>query len=90
MKLFTLISAGLVAVAAIAPATASAQMQTTQERHDKRVVTKTTTVRTDNDRRDDARPGERRGWHGRHHTRRICRTEWRHHHRVRICRTVRW
>jgi hypothetical protein len=82
MKLFTLISAGLVAVAAIAPATASAQMQSSHERHDKRVVTTRTTVRTDN--------GERRGWHGRHHTRRVCRNEWRHHHRVRICRTVRW
>lgn len=29
-------------------------------------------------------------WRGRHHTRRVCKMEWRHHHRVRICRTVRW
>lgn len=89
MKLFTLISAGLVAVAAIAPATVSAQMQSSQERHDKRVVTTKTVVRTDND-RHDARPGNRHGWRDRHHTRRVCRNEWRHHHRVRICRTVRW
>ena len=88
MKLFTLISAGLMAAAAIVPATASAQMQA-HERHDTRVVTTRTTVRTDNDRRD-VRPGDRRRWHGRHHTRRVCRNEWRHHHRVRICRTVRW
>jgi hypothetical protein len=90
MKLFTLILAGLVAVAANAPATASAQMQSSQERHDKRVVTTKTVVRTDNDRHEDARPGNRHGWRDRHHTRRVCRNEWRHHHRVRICRTVRW
>ena len=89
MKLFTLISAGLVAIAAIAPATASAQTQSSHERHDKRVVTTTTTVRTDNG-RPDVRPGERRGWRDRHRTRRVCKTQWRHHHRVRICRTVRW
>ena len=88
MKLFTLISAGLVAIAAIAPAAASAQMQT-HERHDK-VVRTTTTVRTDGDRRDTMRSDRHRGWRDRHHTRRVCRNEWRHHHRVRVCRTVRW
>ncbi|MEO6218697.1 MAG: hypothetical protein ABIO86_21905 [Sphingomonas sp.] len=89
MKLFTLISAGLVAVAAIVPATASAQTQSSHERHDKRVVTTRTTVRTDDGRRD-VRPGERRGWRDRHRTRRVCKMQWRHHHRVRVCRTVRW
>ena len=89
MKLFTLISAGLVAVAAMAPAAASAQVQQTHERRDK-VVSTTTTVRTDNDRPDTMRNDRHRGWRDRHHTRRVCRTEWRHHHRVRICRTVRW
>ncbi|MEO8374049.1 MAG: hypothetical protein ABI471_02400 [Sphingomonas bacterium] len=90
MKLFTLISAGLVAVAAIVPATASAQMQSSQERHDKRVVTTRTTVRTDNGRHVDMRRNDRHSMRNRHHARRVCKTEWRHHRRVRICRTVRW
>lgn len=87
MKLSTLIMAGLVAAVAIAPSTASAQMQSTQERHDKHVVRTTTTVRTDDGRHDAARDNDRRA---RHHVRRVCTTQWRHHHRVRVCHTKRW
>ena len=78
MKMIALISAGLVAIAAMAPAAASAQAR--ENRHD-RVVTQTRTVHVENRRHN--------GWR-KHKTRRVCRMEWRHHHRVRICRTVRW
>ncbi len=82
MKMFTLVSASLAAVAAIAPIAANAQMQSTREHHEKRVVA-TTTVRTDNGRHND-----HRNW--RHHARQVCTMQWRHHHRVRVCHTNRW
>lgn len=73
MKLIALMSAGLVAVAAMAPAAASAQVH--QEHA--RVVTRTVTHT------------EHRGGYNNHRTRKVCRSEWRNHHKVRICRTVR-
>ena len=63
MKIFALISAGLVAAAAIAPVSASAQRVVVREHG--------------------------RHW-DRHHDRRVCRTEWRHHHRVQICGGRHW
>ena len=76
MKLLTLVSAGLIALAATAPAVATAQDRDT---HHTRVVTQTRVVHDG---------GRHNGW-GKSHVRRVCRTEWRHHHRVRICRNVR-
>lgn len=78
MKIIALFSAGLIAIAAMTPVAAGAQ---TREVHRERVVTTEKRVVVANDRRHH-------GW--RKHTRRVCRTEWRHHHRVRICRRVRW
>ena len=70
MKIAALMSAGLIAAAAMLPASASAQMG---ERHD-RVVERSTTTRTV---RDDYRPRTRRVCtvNYRHHRRiRTCRT----------------
>jgi Ni/Co efflux regulator RcnB len=85
MKMITLVSAGLIALAATAPIAVSAQDRpaaSTQDRqaHHERVVTHTRVVH-DNGRHAVAR---------KHHVRRVCRMEWRHHHRVRICRNKRW
>lgn len=71
MKFIALLSAGLIAASALAPASASAQ-----DRHDRRDRVVTRTVHTERH-----RPAYR--------SRRVCRTEYRHHRRVRICRTVR-
>lgn len=93
MKMIALVSAGLIALAAMAPTVASAQnrpaagtpdspMAGTQDSqaHHEKVVTHTRVVHETG--RDT---GERK-----HHVRRVCRMEWRHHHRVRICRSKRW
>lgn len=74
MKIAALLSAGLIAAAALLPASASAQMN---QRHD-RVVERSRTVHTVRD-RDRYRP----------HTRRVCTVKYRHHKRIRTCRTVR-
>ncbi len=80
MKIIALIAAGLMAVAASAPA--SAQMQ---ERHNTRVVTRTV-VHTERDRHYNN--GRHNGW--RKHTRRVCTNKYRNHRRIRVCRTVRY
>ena len=74
MKIAASLSAGLIAAAAMLPASASAQMN---QRHD-RVVERSRTVHTVRD-RDRYRP----------HTRRVCTVKYRHHKRIRTCRTVR-
>jgi hypothetical protein len=85
MKMIALVSAGLIALAAMAPTVASAQdrpVAATQDSqsHHERVVTHTRVVH-------DA--GRHTGPRY-HHVRRVCRMEWRHHNRVRICRNKRW
>lgn len=74
MKIAALLTAGLIAAAAMLPATASAQRA---ERHD-RVVERSRTVHTVRD-RDRYRP----------RVRRVCTVKYRHHKRIRTCRTVR-
>lgn len=68
MKILSIATAALVAVAGLSPTIAVAQHRT--------VVTRTVT-------RTHTGPADRS------HTRRACRTTFRHGHRIRTCRTVR-
>ena len=83
MKIFALVAAGLLGMAATAPAAAVAApapvaAAPVQERV---IVRERTTVRHD----------DRRGFRGpRWGSRRVCTNQWRHHRKVRVCRTVRY
>jgi hypothetical protein len=87
MKLFTILSAGFIAAAAMLPGSANSQSRHSNSREVH--VTRTEVVRHDNVRRGN-------NWNRGHHygrdnyrTRRVCNTVWRHGHRQRVCRTVR-
>jgi len=72
MKILTMLAAGSVALAGLAPiAPAAAQ-------HTRTVVTERTVVRHDG-------PRYR---HRAHRPRQVCTWKYRHHNRVRICRTI--
>ena len=74
MKLVSMLTAGAVALAGLAPlAIAPAAAQHSQ--HTRTVVTQRTVVRHE-------------GPQYRHHARKTCSWKYRNHHRVRVCRTV--
>lgn len=81
MKLFAMVSAGLLAAAAMVPSVATAQA------HHREVRSRTIVNRTVVNRHVVNRGGYRAD---RHRARTVCRTERRHHRRVRVCRNGRW
>ncbi|QNQ10976.1 hypothetical protein [Sphingomonas alpina] len=81
MKFFVMIAAGLLSVAATAPAAAVAAPVAGVQSHERVVVRERTETRRHwgNDRR-------RHGWG----TRKVCKRTWYHGRKVTRCRTVRY
>lgn len=75
MKLLSILTAGLVGAAALAPVAIATPAEAQRVEH-RTVVHERTVVRH----------GPQRRWR----TRQVCNNTWRNHHRVRVCRTVRY
>lgn len=85
MKMFAMIAAGLLGLAATAPTAAvAAPVTTTVEPVQEHVVVRERTVVRHDDRGYRGYRGNRWG------SRRVCTNRWRHGRKVRICRSVRY